>query len=163
MSNKEGHMKISANRLVSGLAFALVFAIMLAGAVFSSGCKSSETVAARVAVSYATAKLIEKQTGVEERAAQAREILAVLDKVEELAQSDSTSIDALRAYVAQRLDHLSPADRMLAGVLIDVAYEALKEKVGTGVIDPEKLVKIREVLAWVREGAIGYVPTVPQT
>lgn len=153
-------MKKFVGNFVSYLAVA---AILFAGALSVSGCKDSERVAARVAVSYSVGKLIEKQEPGEARAAKARAILAVADKVDELASGESVTVDFLRAYVAQRLDHLSPADRMLAGVLIDEATRALKEKIGDGVLDPDKLVKVREVLSWVREGAIAYVPTNPES
>jgi predicted RecB family endonuclease len=147
----------------SFLGYVAVIGIMFAGAFNVTGCKGSEQVAARVAVSYATAKLIEKSEPGEARAQKAAEILAVADKVDELASGESMTVDALRAYVASRLSHLSPADRMLAGVLIDEAARALREKIGDGVIDPERLVKVREVLSWVREGAISYVPTDPES
>lgn len=141
------------------LSIAVVLGVMFAGAASVTACKGGETVAARVAVSYATAKLIEKSEPGEARARKATEILAVVDQVDKLASGDLMTVDALRAYVATNIHDLSPADRMLAGVLIDTAAQALKEKIGDGVIDPEKLVKVREVLSWVREGAISYVPT----
>ena len=135
---------------------ACFLAVFLAG-VLTAGCKSGNTVAARLAVSYATAKYIEKAgpSGVVERV---QRIRAMLDTLEKLSSGEMVTIDALKAYVAQRLDHLSPADRVLAGALIDAAVAELEARVGSGVLDPEKLVKVREVLAWVREGTNVFAP-----
>lgn len=145
------------------VSYVAVLGIMFAGAMSVTGCKDSERIAARVAVSYATGKYIERSEPGEARARTAGRVLAVVDTVEKMSTDETVTVDALRAYVAQRLTHLSPADRMLAGVLIDEAARALKEKIGDGVIKPDALVKVHEVLSWVREGAISYVPLSPES
>jgi hypothetical protein len=137
---------------ISGTMLALVL-----GGLSLQACKSSEKLATRVAIQYAVGKYIERQTPAA-RVEKAQRIFAAVATIEELAGSDSTTVDALRAYIAQRLDHLSPADRLAVGTIIDLASEVLKERVGDGVLDGDKLVKVREVLAWVSEAASAYAP-----
>lgn len=129
--------------------------IFLAGAL--QGCKSSEKVATRIGLQYAVGKYIEKQAP-ESRVEKARAILDAVKVLEELAGRDSTTVDALRAYIAQRLEHLSPADRIAVGNLIDLASEALKERVGDGVLKPDDVLVVRDVLSWIDEAATAYVP-----
>ena len=144
------------NRLsvyLTGLAFAALFVL---GAL--TGCKPQEQLAAKISVQYAVGKYIEHQPQ-DARAETAKRISATVEVVSELASNESTTVDALRAYVAQRLgDKLSPADKLLAGAIIDAAAVELKARVGDGVLKPDQLVKVREVLTWVAEAAAAYTP-----
>lgn len=143
-----------------------IIALVIGGIALAcalTGCKTApgqSNVAARVAVTYATAKYIEKADPGEEQARRAQRIVAVLDQIEGLAGGDSSvTVDLLRAYVAQRLPaDLSQADRLLAGTLIDVATQELRARIGEGVLSETSLLKVREVLQWVREGATSYLP-----
>lgn len=150
-------MKIIRNFFVSllGLAF---LALFVCGAL--SGCKPSEQLTARVAVQYSVGKYLERETP-EVRAEKAARILATVELVSSMAENEAVTIDSLRAYVATRLaDRLSPADRLLAGAIIDAAALELKARVGDGVLKPDQLVKVREVLSWVAEAAAAYAPPV---
>jgi len=140
--------------LVGALSAAFV-ALFIGGAL--TGCKSSEQVASRIGLQYAVGKYIEKQSPAE-RVEKARKILAAVETLDQLAGSDATTVDALRAYIAQRLGDLSPADRIAVGNLIDLAAAALKERVGDGVLKPDDVLKVRDVLSWVREAAGAYIP-----
>ncbi len=136
-----------------GLAF---LALFVCGAL--TGCKPSEQLAARVAVQYSVGKYIEKQSPAE-RAERVAQIIATVDLVSSMAENEVVTIDGLRAYVALRLaDKLSPADRLLAGAIIDAAALELKSRVGDGALKPDQLVKVREVLSWVAEAASAYAP-----
>lgn len=141
-----------------GLAFLAVF---FAGAL--TGCKPESQLAARVAVQYAVGKFIEKQSPLD-KVEKVRRIVATAKLVSDMCANESVTIDSLRAYVAQRLaDRLSPADRLLAGAIIDAAAIELKARVGEGVLKPDQLFRVREVLSWVAEAATAYAPaeTVP--
>ncbi len=123
-----------------------------------AGCNSSEQLASKIAVQYAVGKYVEHQPQ-DARAETAHRISVVVETVSTLSENDSTTVDALRAYVAQRLgDKLSPADRVLAGAIIDAAAVELKARVGDGVLKADQLVKVREVLSWVSEAAAAYSP-----
>lgn len=143
--------------------FAGVLSLVLLLMVFMllTACKTApQEATARLAVSYATAKYIEKAGNENAQHDRAVRVIGVLDLVENLAAGDSVTIDVLRAYVAQRLPaDLSPADRVLAGTLIDLAAQELKARVGEGALKPDTLVKVKSVLQWIREGAAYYLPT----
>lgn len=145
-------------KILVGVLSAAFVAVFLGGALV--GCKQSEQVASRIGLQYAVGKYIEKQAPAE-RVEKARKILAAVETLDQLAGSDATTVDALRAYIAQRLGDLSPADRIAVGNLIDLASAALKERVGDGVLKPDDVLKVRDVLSWVREAAGAYVPSAP--
>lgn len=126
-----------------------------------TACKSSEKVATKIALQYGVGKYLEKQSATS-RISKALEIVEAVKLVEELAGSDATTVDALRAYVAQRLSQLPPSDRLALGAVVDLASEILKEKVGDGVLKGDQVVKVREVLSWVSEAANAYVPATPE-
>lgn len=145
-----------AQRFFTALVAAGFLAVFVCGAL--TGCKPQEALAAKVAVQYSVGKFIEKDSVVS-RAEKVRQILATVKTVSDLAEADAVTIDSLRAYVAQRLgDKLSPADKLLAGAIIDAAAIELKARVGDGVLKPDQLVKVREVLSWVAEAAAAYAP-----
>lgn len=141
-------MKTFLQRFFTALIASAFILVFIFGAM---GCKTSETTVARLAVSYATAKYIEKAgpSGTLERV---RQIRATLDELEKVATGEAVTIDALKVYLSQRLQNLSPADRALATTLVDIAVSELSARVGTGVLKPDQLVKVREVISWVRDG-----------
>ena len=127
------------------------------GVVYLSGCNSQQSIAAHLAVSYATAKYIEQ--GGADSAGRAARVLAVADAVQKAASGESVTVDALRLLVIEHLPPtLSPADKVLAGALIDAAVAELQARIGAGVLKPDSVLKVREVLGWVREGASQFVP-----
>jgi len=137
-----------------------LLAVCLLSAGFALGavaCKSDSTIAAHLAVSYATAKYIEK--GGAGAPARAQRVIDVADAIEAAATGESVTIAALKALVLAKLPgSLSPADRVLANALIDAVLAELEARIGDGVLKPDQLVKVREVLKWVREGASQFVP-----
>lgn len=144
----------------SGFILAAISVVLLA--LGFTGCASSPTtqqeLTASIAVKYATAKYIEKAGAVANQQARAARVVAVVDQIEGLAAGDTTTtVDALVAFVNGRLPvDLSPADRILAGTLIEAAAAELKARVGEGAIAADALLKVRQVLEWVRQGAIPY-------
>lgn len=137
---------------------ALVLAVV--ACVLLAGCKTApSTATASIAVQYATAKYIEKAGTAQQQTVRAARIVQVLDDVDRLATaSEAVVVSALRAYVAQRLPvDLSSADRILAGAIIDAAAAELEARVGEGTLPADKLLKVRDVLGWVRAGAAPYL------
>lgn len=158
-SNKGEFLMRFAQRFFTSFIALFFLGVFLLG-VFASmaGCKPSEQLASKIAVQYAVGKYVERQPQ-ELRAETAARISATADVVGKLVENDSVTIDSLRAYVAQRLgDRLSPADKLLAGAIIDAAAVELKARVGDGVIKPEQRIQVREVLSWVTEAAAAYAP-----
>lgn len=143
-------------RFFTTLVAAGFLAVFVCGAL--TACKPQEALAARVAVQYAVGKYVEKQSPAT-KAETVRRIISTVELVSSMAENESVTIDSLRAYVATRLgEKLSPADRLLAGAIIDAAAVELKARVGDGVLKPDQLVKVREVLSWVAEAAAAYAP-----
>lgn len=139
-------------------AFVAVFFLLVFVLGALTACKPSEQVASKIAVQYAVGKYVERQPQ-DARAETASRISATANLVAGLVENDSVTVDSLRAYVAQRLgDKLSPADKLLAGAIIDAAAVELKSRIGDGVIKPEARVQVREVLGWVTEAAAAYAP-----
>jgi hypothetical protein len=151
------------NFLLSLNPAAVVAAVLLAIflVVTVAGCKSlPHETTIRVAVSYAVAKYIEKAgpTGQVERA---RRVLAVVEGVEGWLLGDrDVTVAELRAYVAGNVPTtLSAADRALAFTVIDVAVQALQERMGDGVLPPDQKVRVRAVLEWIRGGTASFLPS----
>lgn len=143
-------------RFFTAFASVAMLAVFVLGAL--TGCKPQEQLAAKIAVQYAVGKYVEHQPQ-DARAETAARIAKTVELVSGLAENEQVTVDALRAYVAQRLgDKLSPSDKLLAGAIIDAAAVELKARVGDGVLKPDQLVKVREVLSWVAEAAAAYTP-----
>lgn len=145
-----------------GFSLSCVLILVCIAGIVLAGCKTTptqtQTIAASIAVKYATAKYIEKAGEPALQKARAARVVAVVDQIEGLASGDvQVTVDALVAYVAQRLPvDLSPADRVLAGALIDAAAAELKARIGEGTLPKDGLLQVRSVLQWVREGAAPY-------
>lgn len=150
----------------AGYLIAAFFALVM---LATAGCKTAPTdqqrLTASIAVKYATAKYIEKAGPVAAQAARAARVIAVVDQISGLASGDTTvTVDALVAYVSQRLPvDLSPADRLLAGTLIDAAATELRARIGEGALTNLTLLEVKAVLQWVRDGATPYAGAAPGT
>lgn len=142
-------------KLLVGFLSAMFVGVFALGAL--QGCKSSEKVATRIALQYGVGKYLDKQSP-ESRVEKARAVVEAVRVLNELAGADVTTVDALRAYIATRISDLPPTDRRALGDVIDLATEVLKERVGSGVLNPEGVLVVRDVLSWVDEVAASYVP-----
>jgi hypothetical protein len=125
------------------------FVIALAGSLCLalSGCSSNPGVpdrTAKLAVTYATMK------GVEQGLDPVR-TRAVAESAKAIISGEAVTLTALQEAIGAELTRLdlSPADRMLAGLLVAAIADEVKARIGTGFLDPEQKVKVVEVLQWV--------------
>lgn len=133
------------------LPFIAALALLFSGCATTAGQSSDQTkLLAKVAVSYAVIKVADKHP---EKAAK---ILAISHEVRAIAGGESfNTVDLLMAFVRANVDFskLDPADRMLAGILLDTIGAQLKDRVGSGVLTPDKLLIVGEVAGWIEDAA----------
>lgn len=140
------------NRILALLSI-LPFAFLFPGcqSANTSGLSPDQTkLIAKVAVSYAVMKVADKHP---EKAAR---IIVIAHEVRQVAGTDGFStVDLLMTFIKAKVDlsKLSPADQMLAGILLDEISAQLKARVGTGVLTPDKLLVVGEVAGWVEDAA----------
>lgn len=129
--------------------------------VFLSACATfgQNANTAKLGVTYATLKYIEKAGDPVAQAERAADVRRVAEDVRVVASGEAVTVAALEAAaLAQLPDSLSPADRFLATALIQAAVAELQVRVGEGVLDPEKKLQVEAVLAWVVEATNYFVP-----
>jgi uncharacterized protein YceK len=136
--------------------FALALVFVLSGCA-SLGSDEGQQLAARIGVQYATLKVIGDD------ADRAATVVSVIDSAIELVEGgDALPIDLLEAEIRDVIpfDKLDQADTLLVELLILQVREELDLRVDDGLIDPEKVAKVLEVLTWVRDAAaLGVEPT----
>jgi hypothetical protein len=109
---------------------------------------------ARIFVTYATLKYI---GDADDPAGKAAKVRDVAEQVRAAARGESVTIEALKALVMARLPaDMDPADRFVAGELVNVLAARLAEGVGDGVLDPEKLVAVDQLIGWVIDATAYY-------
>lgn len=112
---------------------------------------------ASLAIQVAVGKYIEAAERPAERAQRVRDVAG---KVLVYAQGapDST-VDALKAVALASLPaNMTPADRLLASAVVEVAVEALKAKVKEGKLPDDLFVNVRTVVQAVIDGTVPYLP-----
>lgn len=135
-------------------------ALGLASALIFTGCATNGTVSglpsaeakiiAKAGVTFAVLKVTENHP---EKAAQ---ILAISQSISQIAGSDGFNtvdllIDAIR--IRANVASLSPADQVLANLLIDTVGDQLKQRIGTGTLTTDKLLIVGEVAGWINDAA----------
>lgn len=123
-----------------------VAALYLVAALQLAGCSTIERHenTARLAVTYATLKGVEK--GLDPVRTR-----AVAESAKAIVSGEAVTLTGLQEAIAAELAglELSPADRMLANVLVSAIAQELQLRIGTGVLSPEQKVEVGQVLQWV--------------
>lgn len=116
-----------------------------------SGCATFEKhePTARLVTQYAVLKYAERLPE-ESRATRIERIKSIAAEVKALT-SGETSLSLLQLAVSAQLDKagLSPADRLLADGLVQIIGAELQQRIGDGVLSPEQLVQVSEVMDWI--------------
>lgn len=121
------------------------------------GCTtlSSQPTTSSLVVTYAAAKVIEAGNTPDERLNRAQRIKAIVAEARTWLTGEAVTVglleNAARARLAQL--NLSPADSMLANTLVQIAIEDLQMKVGAGVISPDQLLTVNQLLDWIEAAA----------
>jgi hypothetical protein len=129
-------------RFVIGLAAGLML-LLPACSMFQNVDQS------KLIVQIATMKVIEAQ-GPAHYQERAVNIIKIGNEAKTWLDTNGVSLAFLRAAIEARIAklNLAPSDQLLAGVLVDAAIAELQKKVGDGVIDPQKLYYVNQVLDW---------------
>lgn len=131
--------------------------------VCMAGCQTIEQspATARLVTQYAVAKYLEGKKTDAVRFESAARIVKIATDLKTVSAGAEVRLDALRVAVSGALagQPLSPADRVLADGLVDVLIAELEGrfKSGGGILSPEQLVLVNDVLAWI----IAVASTVP--
>lgn len=133
-------------------------AVLVAGLFCFSGCASTpgdRTTIARVAVSYATYKVIENNPD------HAPRIVAISQAVREVAGGETfNTVALLDTFIRSQIkwERLSAADTLLAHMLLDEIKRQLIAKVGDGALTSDKLLVVGEVAGWIEDAAKAATP-----
>lgn len=135
--------------------------ILALGGLYGCQFLKERPATASLAIQVAVGKYIEAADRPAERAQRVRDVASKVLAVAEAA--DSATVDSLRLVAINALPaNLTPADRLLAMTLIDVAVEAVRGYVDKQGLPVDYLVSVRVVVTAVRDGATVYLPQ-PQT
>src|SRR5690606_8517234 len=120
-----------------------------------SGCATLGTGSAgeKLFIQAATMKVIEAD---EDRAAKAAKIRAAVDQARVWLDMDGITLADLRSAMLARIGGLEPSDRLLAAALIDAVAVELEARIGDGILDADKRVRVNAVLSWISEAASFY-------
>lgn len=129
--------------MIKAIALSLILALGL------SACTDSQS---KLAVTYATLKVIEQTGGVES----ATKIKDIATKVVAVAEGEGATVDLLKLAAAAEVAKLglSPADTVLANFLVETVAAEVQAKVGIGVIAPDKVLLVKDVFKIVIDAAV---------
>lgn len=138
-------------RLARATAYVGLSCLAIAACVLLSGCLTPrEEAAARIAVQYATLRVIDGQPG------RAARVGAIANEAIEYAEGgEAVDLAVLEQQVRAAIpwEDLHPADAQLVHLLISYVRAELEARVGEGLIPPERVAVAVEVLRWVREAS----------
>lgn len=125
--------------------------VLLAGcAQFNQTLKENEE-SAKLVVTFATMKYVEKAGDSIAQAARAVRVRTVTEQALALTENGNVLLSALEASVrveVQKLQ-LSPSDAVLADGLVTLIAQELQKRFGSGMLSQDQLVETRAVLGWV--------------
>lgn len=111
-------------------------------------------VIAQAGVQVASARFVRSAGDAEHQAKRKERVKAIAGEIQSLARNQMATVDFLHTAVNQRLPaDLNPEDRVLVELLISAVVQELQKRVGDGVLDPERLMQLDQVLAWIIQGA----------
>lgn len=128
--------------------------IALLSALMLAGCKSIEErpATAKLVTQYAVLKFAE-QSSADKRAVRIEHVRRIAADVKAIAAGEPVSLALLKGAAFSEISklQLSPADTLLAHALVDLIAEEIALRVGDGVLSPDQLVQVAQVMDWVVE------------
>lgn len=124
-----------------------------------AGCASLGTTASqayeKLAVEYATIKVVKTGATLADRQAKQAKIIAIATQAQTVLGSPSVTLAAVNAAVNAELAklHLAAEDQMVADALVQMVSDELAANVGAGVLNATDVVTVNAVLSWVVAGA----------
>lgn len=135
--------------------------LITAGVVLAllAGCASLGTTAnqayEKLAVEYATIKVV--KTGATPAARQAKQakIIAIATQAQTVLTSPNVTLGMVKIAVNAEIakQHLAAEDQMVADEFVQAVSTELAARVGAGVLKPTDVVSVNTVLSWVVAGA----------
>ena len=125
------------------------------GMVGLGGCQTvkENPASAQLVTQYAVAKYLEGKKTDQSRYESAVRIVKIASDLKSVTSGSEVRLDSLRVYVTGALaaQPLSPADRVLASGLSELLLSELESrfKSGGGILKPEQVVLVNDVLNWV--------------
>jgi len=131
----------------------LMVSALAAAAVMCASCATLEANPNTVTLvtEYAVAKVIEVGKTSEERLTRATRIKKIAGDAQTWLNGEGVTIDILQIAAQVQIEklNLDVADTILANALVQTIVQDLQKKIGAGVIPPDKLTKVNELLGWV--------------
>lgn len=130
--------------------FLALAALFLLAACITTETTDARQITAHLAVTYATMKVVERNPAYGPR------IATIARDVRQVAGGDKAATVAMLAELIRaevRWKSLSPADAMLANVLIDEVVQQLTARLGPGKLEGDKLLIVAEVATWIETAA----------
>jgi len=135
---------------------ALALSISFVGCGTTTNQQDQTKLIAKVAVSYVTMKIIERNPQYVAR------IIAITEAVKQASSGSSVSTVALLdTYIRAQIDwsKLPPADSMVIGILLDEVKVQLESRIGTGQLTGANLLIVSEIAGWIEDSAKLAQPT----
>lgn len=137
----------------TGLIVASIVLAMLAGCA-SLGTTANQAYE-KLAVEYATIKVVKTGATTADRQAKQARIIAIATQAQTVLTSPNVTLAAVKAAVAAQIakQHLAAEDQMVVDVLVQMVDSELTAKIGAGILKPTDVVTVNTVLSWVVAGA----------
>ena len=131
---------------------ALLLAFSLTGCAMLNG----NSLTASTAVQIGTIRLIQ---AADEPAERAEDIIVIVDLVNEQIDGDAittvaSASDAIRGFVD--FDQLGPYEQILLDSLITAVQARLLEEIGSGRLDEQSVIRLKNFLGYARQAALVY-------
>jgi hypothetical protein len=148
----------------------LIAAIVAAAALFIGGCSVPKadvdpnlTAAGEIVVRMAVRRGVSDyiaQHGPTKAVDRAARVKAVLDDLVAAANGEqSVTLAALKSVALNAISaELTPLEQQDARDVIELVALAIQGYIGQGTLNPEALVKVRDVLAWISQAAATFAP-----
>ena len=137
-----------------------ILAVALSALLLFSGCATTDSgsgrqLVAKLAVTYATMKVIERNPG------HAQRIIEISQTVKEAAGGGKAAtvkllVELIKAEI--RWNTLSAADAMIVNLLVDEIGAQLTARIGDGQLDSVNLLVVAEVASWIEQAAKASAP-----
>jgi len=140
-------------KLIKLLFISAVFVMVTACAGLNIGANDTGP---KIAVQLATLKVLDNSKDPALRGQRMHEIISA---ARDLVQgNESTTVAEIEKSVRAKIDNLvlDRGDVIMVNMLIDVVKLEISKRVGDGILDPEKAVKVDAVLSWIDDAVVMY-------
>ncbi len=136
----------------------VTFCAILSVPIVQWGCTTTgkpSPIVAQVAVQYATMKVVEKNPSYAPR------VIEIARNVREATNGNaSATVAVIDALIRSQIkwEKLAPSDRMVVDLLLQAIKDELTARIGSGVLDSDKLLVVAQVATWIETAAQASIP-----